>query len=267
MRLPWQRKARPQRFRGPDLHASDLIRASRSGVERAREALPSTNPADAFLDLASHAGVDLGDLVLRAAERVNELAALAGGAGDLTQTQAGRQVRETAQRVQRQAGRQAQEVAETAQRVQRQAGRQAHEVALRLREGAGSLAAQAGAESLAATIVPRRRRSRWPLLLGLAAGIAAGGILAYLFAPRRRVPAARIEAVPAATPPAPAPTAVVPASVPAPPSLPRPPSRTAMGAIRERFNQARREGQRAREARERELWRQYRQDMEPKPRQ
>ena len=127
-----------------------LLAAPRAGLERVAEAISQAALADVFADLAVRSGVDLGD----AAERV------IGHLGDAVT------------RAESSAGVLAD--AETA--------RQLREIAVHAAGRAAELAYMTGAERL---IGRRRHSNRGLLLLSVAAGLAAGGAVAYLLVSRR----------------------------------------------------------------------------------
>lgn len=232
--------------------AAGLLEASRAGVERALEALPNAGLADTLLDLASHTGVDFSELVERARERASDLATRAGeSAGELVH------------------------------------GQGAHEISDRARSRAAELAMRAGAAGIGSALAPRKRRSRLPLIVGLAAGVAVGGVLAYFLAPRQG--AALRARLLGQAPPEPAiepiiepafqdETVVVVVESPAAASgtslreMPRAaaarvttPVQNAMDAIRLRYRQAREAARRTQEETARELWREYSEDVQHRP--
>ena len=233
-------------------HTQTILDSSRTGVEQMRETLPdATNLTGAFLDLASRFGIDLSELAEQAADRLGEVASRASeGAHELARSDAARQARQFTIQAREHAAEGARELARS------DAGRQARSITRQARTHAAELVSRAGAEGLAAAIAPPRRRSRLPLALGLLATIGAGAALYWFFLKPPSEPSTEETESQDTASTAPAPSPQPPMGTRA-----KNPAQSAMDAVRRRYELARREGTATQEATERDLWRQYDEDV------
>lgn len=145
-----------------------------------------------------------------------------------------------------QAGGQAGTLADT------ETARQLRDVAARAAGRAAEVAYRTGAERLL-EVMPRRRKShRGLLLLAVAGGLAAGAGIAYLLAQRRAEERRRLQAA-----------AEGPAGVAGETKEGQPPApvNNLFDGVKQRFALARGEARTARAETERELWRQYAEDV------
>ncbi|MGI8553709.1 MAG: YtxH domain-containing protein [Dehalococcoidia bacterium] len=229
-------------FRRRKSRTAALLQAPRAGVDRVRDSLPETHLTDAFLDLATRTGIDLGDLLGRGVDRLGDLAGRANeGAGNLKK---------------------------------RDSGKQALQTAAQARQSVAELAARAGAQRLSSAIAAKRP-SRTPLVTGVLAGLAAGGVLAYFLAPRRG-PELRARLTGRPAPPRepfvkPSEQIVIrPMDIDEPTGEPGPnsartgimaPAHNLMDRLRQRYDQARGEAKLTQEETQRQLWRDYDRDV------